>query len=57
MNIWFTSDTHFHHKNIIKYCNRPYSSVEEMNNALIENWNKTVKQNDILHVFGAGYEY
>lgn len=44
--LWFWSDPHFYHKNVIKYCDRPYSSVEEMNEALIENYNSVVKEGD-----------
>ena len=50
--IYFTSDLHFNHKNIIPYCNRPFNSVEEMNEALIANWNNTVTENDIVYVLG-----
>lgn len=51
-NLFLTSDHHFNHKNIIKYCNRPFSSVEEMNEALIENWNKVVKPLDSVYYLG-----
>ena len=51
-NIYVTSDTHFNHKNIIEYCNRPYSSVEEMNKAIIDNWNSVVKDEDTVYVLG-----
>lgn len=58
--VWFTSDLHFWHKNICKYCNRPFTSVEEMNEALIENWNKVVNDDDTVFVLGdlgfCGYE-
>lgn len=50
--IYYTSDTHFGHTNVIKYCNRPYTSVEEMDEALIENWNNTVGNNDTVYVLG-----
>ena len=46
--VFITSDTHFNHKNIIKYCNRPFDSVDEMNNVLIDNWNKSIDNNDII---------
>ena len=50
MNYFFTADTHFNHKNIIKYCNRPFSSVEEMDNELIKRHNEVVKKNDtVIH--------
>lgn len=51
-NVFFTSDTHFYHENILKYCNRPFSSVEEMNEKLIKNWNSVVGNNDIVWHLG-----
>lgn len=51
-NIFFTSDTHFCHANIIKLCGRPFSDAEEMNEALIKNWNSTVGPNDIIYHLG-----
>lgn len=44
--IYFTSDEHYFHKNVIKYCNRPFSSVEEMNETIIERHNNVVKLRD-----------
>lgn len=49
---WFISDSHFSHKNIIDYCNRPFLSIEEMNDTLIYNWNKIVKNNDRVFMLG-----
>ena len=51
-NIFFTSDTHFWHDNIIKFCNRPFNSIEEMNDTIIENWNRVVDKNDIVFHLG-----
>lgn len=50
--IWFTSDLHFSHKNIIKFCNRPFKDIEEMNKALIDNWNSVVGEDDIVFNLG-----
>lgn len=52
MAIYLTSDTHFNHKNVIEYCNRPFTSVEQMNAAIIKNWNKTVTNGDIVYHLG-----
>lgn len=51
-NVWFISDLHIGHRNIIKYCNRPWETSEEMDAALFKNWNETVKQNDVVHFLG-----
>lgn len=50
--IWLTSDPHFYHRNIIKYCNRPFDSIEEMNEQLINNWNSLVKKQDRIFCLG-----
>lgn len=52
MTIYFTSDTHFGHENIIQYCRRPFLNVEEMNKTLIANWNATVNNTDTIYHLG-----
>jgi len=52
MNIWLTSDEHYDHGNIIKYANRPFSSTNEMNEALIQYHNELVKPNDEVYHCG-----
>lgn len=50
--VFFTSDTHFFHKNIIEYCNRPFSNVEEMNEGIINLWNEVVPKDGIVFHLG-----
>jgi calcineurin-like phosphoesterase family protein len=46
--LYFTSDSHFGHFNITKYCHRPFNSRAEMDNALIANWNAVVPEDGIV---------
>ena len=50
--IYFVSDLHFGHSDIIKFCNRPYRSVQEMDEALTVNWNSVVKKDDTVFDLG-----
>jgi len=50
--IYYTSDLHFGHANVIKHCNRPFASVDEMDARLIENWNSRVHANDTVYILG-----
>lgn len=50
--IWFTSDLHLRHENIIRYAHRPFASVEEMGVALIRSLNEYVGPEDTLWVLG-----
>lgn len=51
-NVFVTSDWHFGHKNIIKYCNRPFQGVADMDPALIEIWNRQVDAGDRVYFLG-----
>lgn len=49
---FYTADIHFDHKNILQYCNRNFKTVEEMNDKIIDNWNKKVGRNDLVYIVG-----
>ena len=50
--IFVTSDTHFYHTNILKYENRPFKDINDMNNKMIESWNETVSNKDEVYILG-----
>lgn len=50
--VYLISDMHFGHPNIMKYENRPFASVDEMDKTIINNWNKTVKKEDKVFILG-----
>ena len=50
--VFFTSDTHFYHSDIINFCGRPFKNVEVMNETLIANWNSVVGPDDIVFHLG-----
>ena len=50
--IYYISDLHIGHKNILKLSNRPFKNIEEMLEKIIENWNNVVKQDDDVYILG-----
>lgn len=50
--VFFTADTHFYHKNIIKYCDRPWQDGQTMTEDMIEQWNEVVGPNDTVWHLG-----
>ena len=52
MNVFFSSDTHYYHENIIKYCARPFRDASEMNAKMVEAWNSKVGTNDVAFHLG-----
>ena len=50
--IYFTSDLHFGHENIIAYCNRPFKNANAMDKQLIRLWNQRVIDNDTVYIIG-----
>lgn len=64
MTTWFTADQHFGHTKIIEYVNRPFNSVDEMNDVMVERWNQRVRKEDVVYHLGdftlsnyKGFEY
>ena len=51
-NLFFTSDTHFLHENIIEYTGRPFATIEGMNVEIIRNWNDVVPENGVVYHLG-----
>lgn len=52
MQVWFTSDPHFGHTNVLKYCNRPYKDTDEMHESMIAKWNGRVGPDDVVWMLG-----
>jgi calcineurin-like phosphoesterase family protein len=50
--IWFASDHHLGHANIIKFCNRPFATTDEMDECLIKNHNELVHPDDDVYFNG-----
>lgn len=50
--VYFISDTHFGHRNVLRLCNRPFETIEEMNETIITNWNSRVTGNDTVFIVG-----
>ena len=50
--IWFTADEHYGHANIIRYCDRPFATVEEMNEEIIRRHNEVVQEGDVVYHLG-----
>ena len=50
--IFFSSDQHFGHRNVLRFCARPYETEKEMGLALIDNWNSVVGPEDIVVTLG-----
>lgn len=48
----YIADLHFSHNNVIKFDNRPFATVEEMNQTLVDNWNSVVKNEDTTYILG-----
>ena len=49
---YYISDLHLGHENIIKLTKRPFKTIKEMNEKLIQNWNKIVKDEDNIYIIG-----
>lgn len=51
-NVFFTSDFHLFHNNVLKFDNRPFENVYEMHHVIEKNWNEIVQENDVVIYLG-----
>ena len=51
-NIWFYADPHLNHEKIIRFCQRPFTDVDNMNEVLITRYNNRVKPSDTVYILG-----
>jgi len=51
-NVFFTSDWHLFHTNVLRFDNRPFDNLNEMHKAIINNWNDIVTDDDIVIYLG-----
>lgn len=52
MEIFYISDLHLFHENILSFCNRPYKNLDEMHGDIIRKWNSVVSKNDVVRIAG-----
>ena len=52
---WFTSDQHYSHSNVMRFCNRPWDDVKDMDQEITDNWNKVVGEKDVVFILGDFY--
>ena len=52
MTVYFTADHHFGHRNIIRFCSRPFSSSDEMGDEMVKRWNASVSNDDDVYILG-----
>ena len=50
--IFYISDAHISHSNVLKFDNRPFTTIEENDRVIMENWNAVVDKNDIVYTLG-----
>ena len=52
---YYISDLHIHHKNVIRFDNRPFADTDLMNAVLVNNWNERVTEDDHVYVLGDAF--
>jgi len=52
VTVFFMADNHFSHVNILKFCNRPFANVREMDAEMVRRWNEVVRDDDVVYHLG-----